>query len=242
MGAVLGTAARLAMLMAVIGASGFAVAGNFALSPLRVSLAPGKTIDSLTLRNEGDEPAVMQIEMVEWRQQAGEDLMVPTREVLATPPIFTVAPKATQIIRVGLRRAPATDQELSYRMFLQEVLPPPREGVLGLQVALRLSLPVFVNPAQAVRPVLQWKAVAGGPGMTRLHLTNSGTSHIQMLQLKLARSDGEALDVEQAPVYVLPGQSRQWTIRQEVAAGSTLRLAARSDTGDISADVLVDRP
>ena len=73
---------------------------------------------------------------------------------MATPPIFTVPPKGTQVIRVGLRRAADAQQGLSYRMFLQEVPPPPRQGLQGLQVALRLSLPVFVMPARDARPVL----------------------------------------------------------------------------------------
>lgn len=84
--------------------------------------------------------------------------------------------------------------------------------------------------------------MASGPGKTRLQLTNAGNAHVQVVQLKLSRSDGTMLDVEQVPAYVLPGESRFWTIRQDVAAGATLHLAAKSDAGDIDADVPVNRP
>ena len=66
-----------------------------------------------------------------------------------SPPIATIAPDKEQIIRVGLRRAPDKERELSYRLFLQEVPAPPKPGFQGLQVALRVGLPVFVQPKRS---------------------------------------------------------------------------------------------
>lgn len=80
-------ACALAFLLAGTGA---ACAGSFQVNPVRATLTASLPVGSLTVRNTGSEPAVVQLEVVSWSQQAGNDVYTPTKEILATPPIFTV--------------------------------------------------------------------------------------------------------------------------------------------------------
>ena len=113
---------------------------------------------SITVRNDGEEPVVVQSSVLAWTQEDGKDIYASTTEALVTPPIMTIAAGAEQIVRVGLRRPPDPRSELAYRVFLQEVPPPPKPGFTGLQVALRVGLPVFVAPGAPAARRLEWSA------------------------------------------------------------------------------------
>jgi fimbrial chaperone protein len=221
---------------------GGAQAGNFSVSPVRATLSAKQSVASLTVHNNSDEPAVIQIELASWAQQAGKEVFTPSREVLATPPLFTLPPGGSQIIRVGLRRTPDQQRELTYRMFLQEVPPSPRAGFQGMQVALRLSIPIFVLPATEAKPSMTWKAIAAENGKVRLFATNTGTAHIQVANVTLSRSGGEEAAFQKVATYILPGESHEWTIPADIPAGQALRLFAKTDGEEIRTEMIVGTP
>ena len=148
----------------------------------------------------------------------------------------------SQLVRMGLRRAPDPQRELTYRLFLQEVPPPPKPDFQGLQVALRIGVPVFVLPAVAAKPVLRWQAARTPEGALKLSLANSGNAHIQIVNFRLSLPDSaQPWVTQQAADYVLPGQSRDWIVPANPAPppGVTLHLFARTDAGDMEAEVVV---
>jgi fimbrial chaperone protein len=148
------------------------------------------------------------------------------------------------VVRVGLRRAPDAHRELAYRLFLQEIPPPPKPGFQGLRVALRIGVPVFVVPAVAAAPVLRWQAARAPQGQLKVSLANSGNAHVQVANFKLAVVGGEDLGTHQVSAYVLPGQSRDWLVKASPmpAAGAVLRLTAQTDAGDVQAEPVVEKP
>src|ERR1700687_3963228 len=82
------------------------MAGSLSVTPIRVELSSAQRSVALTVRNEGDQPTVVQAQLVAWSQVDNEDRLEPTIDLLASPPIFTVAPGASHIVRIALRRAP----------------------------------------------------------------------------------------------------------------------------------------
>ncbi|MDI5936320.1 molecular chaperone [Halomonas kalidii] len=202
-----------------------AQAGSFTVTPTRVALSGQHEVVALRVRNTGPEETAVQVELMVWRQENGEAHHTPSREVLATPPIFTLAPGQTQVLRVGLRRPPDRTNELSYRLFLQELPPPAPDDFQGLRMALRTSLPVFVAPASGdATPELAWRATRGGRGELRLRARNSGHGHGQVSGLRVRLPDGRTL---QSPdhSYVLPGAEQTWALspgRPLLAAGTEL--------------------
>jgi fimbrial chaperone protein len=240
------TAARIGIALALCLAAADAPAGSFQVNPIRVEIAKGATTAALTVRNDGDESTVIQATMVGWTQDdSGQDLYTPTTEALVTPPIMTIPPGGEQIVRVGLRRAADPQRELTYRLYLTEVPPPPKPGFTGLQVALRVGVPVFVPPlAPAIRR-LEWSAQIAADGAIRLSAQNTGNTHVQVTDFELALPGAsEPLARQSALAYVLTGQRRLWTLpvpADRVKAVSALRLKAFTDAGEIDTPVTVDR-
>ena len=222
-----------------------AKAASFGVSPVRVTLSETQQMDAITVRNDGIEPVSMQLEVLNWSQEAGKDVLTPSRELLANPPIFTVPAGGSQLVRVGLRRAPDGQRELTYRIALQELPPPPKPDFMGSRMLMRVSLPVFVLPEVDAKPVLRWQATRTSQGGLKVSLTNNGNAHIQILNFKLSLpGSAQPWVTKQSSEYVLPGQSRDWTLpaNSENPApplGVTLQLFAQTDAGDIEAEVLV---
>jgi fimbrial chaperone protein len=231
----------LAALLLAAGGAGLAQAGSFSANPVRLSLPAGATSTSVALTNQGPETVTIQTTVMAWQQDGGRDVLTPSQDLVVSPPIFKVAPGATQTVRVGLLRAPDRERELTYRLFLQEVPPPRPAGEQGVSVALQLALPVFVQPPGRAAPSLAWQARPTPDGALELSLANSGTAHVQVVEARLVRPDG-SVAAESAPrVYVLPGQSRSWSVKPDGPLGpGPLRVVARTGSGEVSA-TLPDR-
>ena len=231
------------LVVALCAIVGFAHAGSFQVNPIRIDMAKGATSGSITLHNDGDEAIVVQSSIVGWSQDNGHDAYAPTTEALVTPPIMTVAPGRDQIVRVGLRRGPDAQRELTYRVYLQEVPPPPRPDFTGLQVALRVGLPVFVQPVAATIRRLEWSAQIRPEGIV-LTAQNTGNTHVQMTDFEVRGAGAEEPVAHQSSlVYVLAGQRRTWTLSipaDRVKAARELRLKAFTDAGEIDTAVNVE--
>lgn len=226
-----------------------AFAGSFSVSPLRVELSAGAATGALTIRNRADEPVVVQAEAMLWVQVDGQDQLTPTRDLLVSPAVFTLAGEGSQLVRVALRRAPDAGRQLSYRLLLTEVPTQPAEGSSGLSVALRLSLPVFVAPASgSAEPNVEWSLARAGDEWT-LTARNAGNAHARVLSFTAAPEDGrgDALD-QRVATYILPGHARSWPlgaaegVAKAATEGRRLRVKGAAEAGDFDVVVALDEP
>jgi fimbrial chaperone protein len=185
------------------------------------------------MRNAGSEPTVVQVEVSGWAQSDNQDIYGATQDLLVTPPIFTIPPGGSQVIRVGLRRAQDPANELSYRVFMQELPPPAGPGFQGLQMALRIGVPVFVAASARPRSDVTWRAAASGDGV-KLVLVNGGSVHLKIVDIALTAAGGKsAATVAHTPIYVLPGQRHEWMLKLSAPAkvGTTFQVQAHTDSG-----------
>ncbi|KHK60773.1 phytochrome sensor protein [Burkholderia sp. A9] len=220
-------------------------ATDFTVSPVRVELSAAQRSVALMVRNESsDQPVIVQLRTAAWSQNAGDDVYASTGDLIAAPPIFTIAPGGSQVVRIGLRHPPAADRETGYRLYLQEIPPAPKPGFAGVQIALEMSLPIFVKPATDTAPRLHWSAEPrpGGAGMLALRVTNDGTAHAQVANLALfAPGNDRPVATHAEFAYVLPGQSRELMFKPGAGASpavvSGLHLVGYSDAGDIDSTV-----
>jgi fimbrial chaperone protein len=220
----------------IIAAAGMAAAGSFSISPIRVDLDNAHRTEFFTIHNDDDAPVVIQIRTVDWSQQNGEEQYRDSQELLTTPPVFQIAPKGEQIVRVALRRLVDPTRELSYRLFFQEVPPPSAQKLNGLSVALRLSVPVFVQPAKSTGADLQWQVHALSPRSMEVEVTNLGTAHQHVTDFDVQVGDVAHAHVNLAR-YVLPGAHVSWTIDvpADAAPTETVTVHGFSDAGEFSA-------
>lgn len=215
-------------------------AGSFQVNPIRVELGPRAQTAALSVKNTGEDPVVVQVSVEAWSQQEGKDVYAPTKEVLATPPVMTIPAGAERIVRIGLRRAPDKSRELDYRLFLQEVPPPPKPGFQGLVVALRVGLPVFVAPAQGqAAPRISWKAVRLDDKTLELTAANDGSAHIQIAEVGVtAGNASEPVASFSGLAYILPDQRRSWALPLTAPlAASRVRVKAVTDAGNLETEV-----
>jgi fimbrial chaperone protein len=226
-----------------------ASAGSFSLSPLRMELSQSATTAALTVRNEDAAPAIVQVETYAWSQPGGEDKLEPTKDLLVSPTVFTLAPNGSQLVRVALRRPADAKRELAYRLILQEVPPQASPDFTGLTVALRLSMPVFVTANSPSPANLVWSASRGQDGRLVLGAANDGETHAKILNVSLVPLTGTAAPLQQSvAAYVLPGASRSWTIGNDknnpdgsTATADRYRLKANTERGEVDAELTVGK-
>jgi len=220
-------------------------AGSYGVNPVKLTLSSRNSTQVMTVRNNGAQTAVMQVDLAAWTQDQSQDNYAPTRDLLATPPIFNLPPGGMQIIRIGLRRAPDPQRERAYRMFLQEVPPPPKSDAAGLQIALRISIPIFIAPAAPAKPALRWKAARIDEHTLKIEIANTGDLHDHLSAYKIYRKGSNTPFLsQQLFAYLLPGAKREWALATDVMPnpGESLRVSATTDAGAAEAELAMDKP
>ncbi len=206
-------------------------AGQFSVNPVRVELDRGNAIAALKVSNQGDQPVTLQIKPFSWTQELGQDGLTPSRDLLASPPLFTLAPGAEQLVRVGLRVSPVADRELTYRLLFEEVLAPAATDFRGLRIALNISIPVFVKDSAALKASPAWRLVRTAAGI-EIQASNAGQAHFRASRIHLISPAGKPLASLEGNFYVLPGKSRAWSVRLPLSPASGMyRLEIETDAG-----------
>jgi fimbrial chaperone protein len=205
--------------------------------PVNVFLSSGQTATSLTVTNQGSSETAIQIRAYAWSQKDGDEQLTASAAVLLSPPLAKIAPGASQVIRLILRKAPQ-GQEASYRILIDQIPPPSEPGVV--HVVLRLSIPVFAMPTGRCLPDVQFH-IENDVGQFYLVAMNAGKLHEVIRDVVLATDDGRKLKAEsKALPYILSGATRRWHI---VAPDSqpfqidTLRLTALMNAGAVDQKV-----
>lgn len=219
-------------------------AGTFSISPLRVELSSVAQTGALTLRNQDDSPVVVQAQAVLWAQADGQDQLTSTRDLLVSPAVFTVPGNGSQLVRVALRVPADAQRELSYRVILTEVPQQTSPDFTGLNVALRLSLPVFVAPAVPAKPQLEWSAARSADGSVALTARNMGNAHDRVLSFSVTSPEAAAVAMSRdVATYLLPGQAWTWMLdskQNEKASGTEwnrLRVKGTTEAGDFEVEI-----
>ncbi len=233
-------AGALAAGLVVLLAGGAAKAQSLTVLPVNIAMTPGQMATTLTVINQGDAETSVQIRALAWNQAAdGKETLAPSDEVLASPPIVTIAAGATQVVRLVLRNAPQ-GKEATYRILLDQIPPPAMPGMV--RIALRLSIPVFAAPDTRAVSHVQYR-VERDAGQAYLVALNDGGRHETVRDIALTTNDGSAVKTaENASPYILAGAAQRWRIVEQdgvPATGGSLRLSARSDSGVISEPVSV---
>jgi fimbrial chaperone protein len=214
-----------------------AAAGSFQVNPVNIILAAGRQTASLTIRNNDAAPVAVRVATYRWTQENGRDVYSPTGDLIASPPIFTIAAGATQLVRVGL----VDRQGRAYRVILEEI---PRRQVGGaVQVALRLNLPLYVLPPGGGKAEVSWSLWRDASGETFVEGRNAGTVHAQILGFETLDREGRRTILSQEMGVILPASARYWKagVHPEFRAGSSLLLRIRNSVGVTQSQIVVEQ-
>lgn len=233
--------ALLSLLVASLLSANLLEAASFSISPIRVNLSAAQLSESVTISNPQDGAIVVQVSAVKWSQADGKDIYEPTRDILVSPPVATIRPGESQIVRVAVRALPKGDNEAAYRIFIQDV-PSPENAESKQQkinVSLRLSVPVFVSKVALLPARLEWKISKTDQGALRVEASNPSTAHVQVASYEIKTDGGKSFKHESMG-YVLPGQMRPWEIGIPLEHKNSKRLTviATTDAGEMTVGTL----
>ncbi|AJP59389.1 hypothetical protein UC34_03690 [Pandoraea vervacti] len=223
---------------------GSATAAVLQVSPVRIEFASAQHAQALQVSNSGTRSLDAQVRIVRWSQEGGKDRFDPVDDLVASPAILQVSPGQTRVVRlVRLHPAPS-NQQLSYRVFVDELPTSKITSGAGIKVLMRYSIPLFVEPASAktgtgapgtpgeVPPTdlsqVQSQLVAGPDGKSSLLVSNSSAHAIRISDLVTSGPSGGQQSLVNGLVgYVLPGQQMAWPINVPFPPSQNLTLKAR---------------
>ncbi|WP_167737578.1 fimbrial biogenesis chaperone [Sphingomonas parva] len=217
-----------AFLLASAGLSAPAAAGTLQIDPVRLEIGKARKTASLTVRNVEDAPVTIQAHALGWSQQDGGDTYQESAAVIVSPPIFTVPPGGTQIVRVGLRNPAAS--EGAYRLIVEEV---PEAAVgTGVRVALRLDIPLYAGLQPGKPGELAWSVWRDAQRGWIAEAANRGSGYVRVEPEELGAAVGLRLSGVTFGT-VLPGSRRRWMLGERIeiadqARFESLRLPEKS--------------
>lgn len=207
-------ATGVALLALCLLATSTAGATSLQVAPTSLQLEARQRAGELWLTNSGTSPVKLQVRVFRWVQQGGQEQLLPTDELMASPPMQELAAGQQQLVRVmrPTREPPAAQQY--YRLIVDEV-PDLATRAEGMQFVLRYSIPVFVQPASSkLAPQLQARLVTLGDGRNGVEVANSGNSYAQIADLALGSAKRPRIVHPGLLGYVLPGQVMRWPIER----------------------------
>ncbi|MEL5236893.1 molecular chaperone [Serratia bockelmannii] len=204
-------------------------AASILIWPIDPVIEDQQQATALWLENRDSKPVYMQIRVLGWKQTAGKDDYSNQSDVIASPPVASIAPGKRQLIRLIKQSAPAAGQERAYRILVDEV--PVKEqssdvapggAEMGLKFQMRYSVPLFVSGkgiwtkqdsekprdyATASQPKLSYR-LQQQSSERWLEVRNQGAVHARISKVTL---QGRSLNPGLMG-YVLPGSQMRFAL------------------------------
>jgi len=220
----------------LFGAYTAAQAGSLQVEPVLIDVTAPGAASTVTLRNQGATPIDAQIRVFRWSLVNGAEKLEPTDEVVASPPVLTLQPKAEHIARiVRVSKRPVTGEE-SYRLLVDQLpdLSQQKNGMVNLLV--RYSIPVFFGAADKKSPTVAWSLARSGDKITVI-ARNGGERRLRISALNIRDANGKTLSFGKGLAgYALGQSSKHWTSSARgFAANGSATVSAQSDGGPIQA-------
>ena len=199
---------------------GLAQAAEFAVSPIKLFFDRQTRSAVVTVSNDAMEPLVVQISLARWTQDAAaKDVYTDSEDFQFFPRLMTIPPKDKRVIRIGVRTPAVGAGEVTYRLFINEVLEQKEKTATPtVRLAFRFALPIFVAPTTPL-PQGEIGKLIFEPGVeknlgktiAKIGISNTGNENFRIESVRLAVPKGELLK-EADGWYLLPGVSREYAM------------------------------
>lgn len=212
-------------------------AAQFTITPVRIFMTPRDRAVAVTVTNDSDEEVVMQADLYTWKQKPdGSDDLVLTEDLVLTPPILKLAPRARQVVRLARLGGVPTGAQQTYRLIMREIPEARPSSNIQLQVALAFSLPVFISPP-GVKRDLQCGMDRAAADQVRVSCQNDGTAYAQIRALEVTDDKGAKLAARDVGGYILPGIKRAFDVKRAEGRipGGKVKLQVALDDGTLQA-------
>ncbi|MGG5837548.1 fimbrial biogenesis chaperone [Huaxiibacter chinensis] len=200
---------------------GINAAATILLWPIDPWLSADTKATELWIQNQGNSTPTMQVRIVRWKQEDGYERYSAQQDVVASPPIVTIAKGGKQLIRLIKQSTVPLGVEQAYRIIVDEI-PQPQDNAqpqMGLKLQMRYSIPLFVY-GQGIPTIkegahhvlvdprnLSWRVIRDN-GKPAVQVRNRGDVHVRLSHVTM---DGRTI-ADGLLGYVLPGSSRSWPL------------------------------
>lgn len=229
-------------MLALLGASTvLAGATSLSVSPTTLDMMAPDSAAVINLRNAAKKAVNVQVRVFRWSQQGGQEKLVPTTAVVASPPSAKLAPNQDYVLRVlRVGKAPV-DGEESYRVLVDEVpLKSDRRGG-AVNLVVRHSIPVFFRAVEASSPDVAW-SVGGAKGGLVLTARNTGATRLKISDLMLSQGGKAVANRKGLVGYVLGGSTMAFSLGgAKGLSGGPVVIKANSDLGPFDAKAAVKK-
>jgi fimbrial chaperone protein len=233
------TTALIAIAFSSLGLLPGAQAASLSVSPTLIDQVTPASTAAVTLQTPGREPVRVQVRLFRWTQVDGKDQLVPTRDVIASPPMLKVSPGTDYTVRVVRTTKRPVAGEESYRLLVDQLPEPKDRKANQVNLVIRHSIPVFFRGGDEQPPVIGWSAVRTKQGVM-LMARNDGGHRFKLSNLVVKSASGKVLRrIDGLAGYVLGHSTKTWMIAGQVAAGSGLDIAGQGEGGPFHGTSLV---
>jgi len=211
-------------------------AATILLWPIDPWLAADTKATELWVQNQGNSATTMQVRIVRWRQENGLERYTAQQDVVASPPIVTIAKGSKQLIRLIKQSEVPVGVEQAYRIIVDEIPQPQDKETpqMGLKLQMRYSIPLFVY-GQGIATVkdgahhalvetrdLNWRVIREN-GQAAIQVRNQGNVHVRLSQVSLQQGGQNRTLADGLLGYVLPGSARSWPLPSGMGHPSQMR-------------------
>jgi P pilus assembly chaperone PapD len=185
---------------------------TFGVKPNELTIDAAHPIAQVAFSSLSARVVSFDVRVQRWRQTAAADAFEPAPNAIVVPPIFSISPYDTVLLRVTFRQPPVRPEiEASYKVVLTEITP---AGPQGSAVRV-VSVPLFV-PARSPTGTASYRLRPTMPGAADLIIKNGKNAHLFLGKLSI--TSGAKRVYEGKPgVYVLAGNTRVVPLRLTAA-------------------------
>ncbi len=215
-----------------------ALGAGLRVEPVLLNLEAPTVASFVTLHNDADKEMAVQARVFTWGERNNTEDLQPANTVAVSPPIASIAPGEDYTVRVVRVATTPVKGEEAYRLWIDELPDPRRQGRAGLNILIRQSIPVFFRAQDLAAPSLSWSARMAG-GKLEVVAQNNGDEHMRVATLQLRDSAGKTVSFGTGLIgYVLGHSSLTFTVPHPprgFGAGGAISIAAQGSGTKIAA-------
>lgn len=168
-----------------------------------------------------------------WLQAGEAQQLVPTRDVVASPPALRLEPGRELTVRlVRTSKSPVIGEEC-YRVLVDQ-LPGAEQDAIAVKFAIRHSIPLCFDAAAQKRGVVDWRVRKRGKSL-QLVGQNMGTRRIVAKDVIITGTNGAKVSL--ASAVVLGGSTMNWPLKGKLKGfepGASFTLTAEIGGEDVT--------
>lgn len=129
----------------------------------------------------------MQIRVLRWEKKNGADHLVPTKDVVVSPPVAKLKAGGKYKVRiVRVSKTPVAVEE-SYRLLVDQLPKPVKHSSSHVSILIKQSIPVFFTSSLSNRASIKWSARIEGQALV-LSAANDGRRRARLSKIHLRSS------------------------------------------------------